>query len=134
MNDFAHLFTYEELPDEVIQQDKRLLAQIDLHEHFADAILTELDETTSPTIMAMWYEARDAYKDALRTVIDLDPFVSAEEKERFLRVQGEARRYRDMVIWLAGHAQKYREAQDFNRDQEVQRIKAQREHDERPNE
>lgn len=129
--DFAHLFQGPEIPDEGQDPVKKILEEIDTQAYFSEAILGELDGSSSPTILAMWWEARDAYIASAKLLIDLDPFVSDEGKERFLRAQHEARRFFDMILWLEKHARKYRRAQEMSQEHEMRRIRSEQEANER---
>lgn len=138
MDDLRHVFEGFPEDDGGIEQPvdpvDKTLNQIDVRGHFASSILTELDETTSPTLAAMWWEARDAYIAAMKALVDLDPFTSDEQKARFLRAQNDARRFKDMVVWLGKYASDYKAWLRVNQDEEVQRIRREREQDARPTE
>lgn len=130
--DFAHLFYPTEQPDEQVDTAQEMLRKIDHQAHFAEAILAEMEGTGSPTILMLWEEAKTRYIDAVRALVDLNPFESAEEKAKFIRVQNDARRFMDMFGWLQQWAAKHKQAQEFNSDEIVQQIRAERERDDRP--
>lgn len=132
MTDFAYSFYQDDLDDDAPNKARDKLAKIDAQAHFAEAILQELEG--SATISLMLEKAKDGYIEAVRAIVEVNPFESEQERARFIRLQHQAKMFRYMVSWLEEQGAIFIRAQDFNRDAQVQRIRGELESDERPTE
>lgn len=112
-----------------------ILQQIDEQAFVGDAMMLELEGMEIPKTIAMLLgKAKQAYMSGSKALVDIDPFTGDEEKALFIRTQGEARRYRDMIHWIEAELAASRYKTWFNDDETARKIRRESELNERQGE